>query len=410
MQFQAHFWAHRLRNSSLVACKAPFLNRRWREFAYARTYLVVPLAQVEHFLSEKSTSGHIYGDHPLATMSSSRRGRILESVTRSAMAQLESTSILEDPDFGETVHGVCRGLHRAQYDWKVNGMRVECKSAMLTLCKTRKRWGFRMKSVKLPFEGYRDHAPFDNLLLALFSPRGIYIYAHDLACGVSACGEATGIAGFNISIMAPKSEQCWSAALDYILNWLDSDHNSCKFVLHIPLTDNQLQKELQRQPKHYHDTPLSACGHGVIIQDIVRYVDALARPTSCFQDAEIGACVNGRLRAKHTASHDWVRDGIRVECKSSRLHLQVRTQTWSVNFQKLKLGLFDELLIALSAPHGIYIYRHDLKFGLSTAGGYGHQVIIRSKASTPDIESGLRDILAKLDASGCQQLAVVEFS
>eukprot|EP00933_Yihiella_yeosuensis_P042440 TRINITY_DN3700_c0_g3_i1.p1 TRINITY_DN3700_c0_g3~~TRINITY_DN3700_c0_g3_i1.p1 ORF type:complete len:410 (-),score=46.64 TRINITY_DN3700_c0_g3_i1:44-1273(-) len=407
-------WLHSLRKSSTVACKFSTLVGSRCGLVHARTYLVVPSWQVEHFLSQKPNCSQIYGDHPLAVMSGSRRGKIIENVARSAMAQVEPTATFEDPDFGQTMDGRCRGWSRAEYDWKVDGRRVECKSAMLTW-RTHEHcghWGFTLRDVKLPLEGWREDAPFDDLVLALFSPRGVYIYAHDLTFGVVTQGAATFVGGNSIVLNAPKGE-CWSAALDHILNRLDSHDNSCRFILHVPLADWRLLNELQRQATHLYDTPhssMSISQRGIIIQDIVRHVDVMINPTSCFKDPKVGVCINGKPRSQHNALYDWARDGIRVECKSSVIHFVQSKRNWVVNFYRINLESFDELLIAICAPDGIYIYRHDLKLGLGRAGSSGHQVQIYSKCFAPDAESALHDILAKLDASGCQRLAFVEFS
>ena len=49
-------------------------------------------------------------------------------------------------------------------------------------------------------------------------------------------------------------------------------------------------------------------------------------------------------------------------------------QYWKLLFQDVKLAYgdapaaFDELLLAVYTPRGVYLYRHDLRLGVSTRG------------------------------------------
>eukprot|EP00933_Yihiella_yeosuensis_P069531 TRINITY_DN7617_c0_g1_i3.p1 TRINITY_DN7617_c0_g1~~TRINITY_DN7617_c0_g1_i3.p1 ORF type:complete len:414 (-),score=37.51 TRINITY_DN7617_c0_g1_i3:198-1439(-) len=393
-------------------------RRHWHVISQVRAFLVVPAIEVKQFLSQKPNYMDIYGDHALARMSGTRRGKILENVVRSAISKCDPNVVIEDPDLGQTVNGVCRGQAQAEYDWKSDGRRVECKSAMLTWREGQRRWGFTMSSVKLPLERFRDHAIFDELMLALFTPRGIYVYAHDMRFGVTASGKVTASRGHNIHFRAP-CHSSWSDALDRILNGLDSPHNSCQHVLHIPLSDACLQDELQKELvcDVFQGKPLadmSASQRGRVIQGVVLHVDKLMNASSCFKPAIRGICINGAARPQHCAPYDWIRDGLRIECKSAKLLFIASSQSWKFSFCGVKLCSFDELLLALYTPIGIYVYRHDLKLGLSKTGvalqSAGYQIKIQSHSNTPDWKSALLDILAKLDSSGCDRLALVKLS
>ena len=73
-------------------------------------------------------------------------------------------------------------------------------------------WEAKWTNVKLGHEG--APAQFDELQLALYTPRGVYLYRHDLQLGVTSAGKRTGTAGYNIKLAGPRGEGEWALALD----------------------------------------------------------------------------------------------------------------------------------------------------------------------------------------------------
>ena len=100
----------------------------------------------------------------------------------------------------------------APYDWLRDGRRVACKSAGLTWDAGTRRWKLLFQSVKLGGEG--EEAAFDELLLAAYTPRGIYLYRHDGRLGVSTNGKETAATGSVIKVLGPCGEEKWASALD----------------------------------------------------------------------------------------------------------------------------------------------------------------------------------------------------
>ena len=100
----------------------------------------------------------------------------------------------------------------APYDWQRDGRRVACKSAQLKWDTSRRYWKLQFRDVKLGGEG--TEAAFDELLLAAYTPRGIYLYRHDGRLGVSTSGKATAATGRNIKVLGPYDEADWASALD----------------------------------------------------------------------------------------------------------------------------------------------------------------------------------------------------
>ena len=68
------------------------------------------------------------------------------------------------------------------------------------------------RNVKLGGEG--TEAAFDELLLAAYTPRGIYLHRHDGRLGVTTNGKATAALGSTINVYGPCDEADWASALD----------------------------------------------------------------------------------------------------------------------------------------------------------------------------------------------------
>merc|ERR1711971_483297 len=146
---------------------------------------------------------------PLADISASVRGKVLEKLTRTVCALATPSSIFEDPILGKRINGASRGVYDAEYDWLCDGLRIECKSAQLQWNKDKKSWLFGFSNVKIGCTTRQNEAAFDNLVLALYSPRGVHIIAHDLITGVSSNGKATVSDGFKIYLGSEKWEVDW---------------------------------------------------------------------------------------------------------------------------------------------------------------------------------------------------------
>ena len=147
------------------------------------------------------------------------------------------------------------------------------------------------------------------------------------------------------------------------------------------------------------------------MQDLVRSVDIMINLLRQISDAKTGKCVNGKLRTHHQSAYDWQRDGSRVECKSSRLSWQKTRQRWQFQFDRVKFGQFDDLLLALYTPSGVHIYRHNHSFGVASAGlstsTSGHQILVGAPKGEMEWQEALQCIFQKLLNSGCKYIASV---
>ena len=163
---------------------------------------------------------------------------------------------------------------------------------------------------------------------------------------------------------------------------------------------------------------LSAAPRANVLTSVVRGLDTSLHPHARIEDAVAGTTVGGGRRGQNQASYAWQRDGVRVACKSAQLTWDASNRRWAVQFQKIKPsgaeGAFDELLLALYTPRGVYAFRHDLRLGMSTAGksteATGRVIDVVGPRGEESWRSALDGaILPKLDAGGCERVAEVWF-
>lgn len=164
----------------------------------------------------------------------------------------------------------------------------------------------------------------------------------------------------------------------------------------------------------FEGVPLATLGgqcRGQILASVARGVDANLHRNAKVSDPVAGLCVNQYRRGAHNAEYDWHRGEIRVECKSSQLIWGRTNSSWRLHFRNIKFGLFDELQLAIFTPLEVWVYRHDLKFGVSSAGkatsALGHAVIVYGPSGESNWMTAWQAIIDKLDsnASACEKLA-----
>ena len=163
---------------------------------------------------------------------------------------------------------------------------------------------------------------------------------------------------------------------------------------------------------------LAAVPRANVLTSVVREIDTSLHPDARIEDAVPGTCTNGSKRGQNMAPYDWQRDGVRVACKSAQLTWKASDRRWMVGFRNIKPsgaeGEFDELLLALYTPRGVYVYRHDLRLGLSTNGkateATGRTINVYGRCDEESWQSALDGaILPKLDERGCERVAEVRW-
>ena len=169
----------------------------------------------------------------------------------------------------------------------------------------------------------------------------------------------------------------------------------------------------------YRGVPLAAetaAHRGVILEEIVRRAwEAYAGEATCDALlAEDAACVNGRKRARGNTSCDFLGGACRrrFEVKTAQLSWVHTMRRWEVKWCKIKREAHDVLLLALFAPSGLYIFKHDGSFGVSTNGrsqaSTGGKVQINGAAGETCIERATRTIVDRMRAMLCVHLPCEE--
>lgn len=381
--------------------------------------IVLPASRFGSMFRVMPTPGaDLYKELPLSTLCPKQRGEALSTIARNVVSDIHIDESFSDAIRGPRVDGSPRGPGQTEYDWCWGKLRVECKSSQLHWCRKRKVWFFRFANVKLA-GGEKQSAVFDVLLLVFYTPRGIYIYEHDFVLGVSTSGRATHFSGHTIVILG-EAGQDWNAALERVLARLDEPSNTCKHIAELSLQDGRVQSaeayhSSSIMSKAFEGVPLSEMSppsRGVLLQNVARQIDCLSHPGASIDAPDIGICINGQKRSSWTAPYDWTRDGLRVECKSAQLLWEKTNARWKVNFSHIKLdsNAFDELIIVLYTPSGVYIYSHDYALGVAKSGARsfcGQAVAIGGRCNEYDWRNGLDTILKKLDSSTCQRLAYI---
>jgi len=149
----------------------------------------------------------------------------------------------------------------------------------------------------------------------------------------------------------------------------------------------------------YEGSPLAGISDkrsGDVLATIVREMDAYLHPAADVCDPIPGTGIDGQKLGVNQAAYDWLRDGRRIECKSSRLSWSGGNQCWRFLFRDVKFpygkvrseAAFDELLLVLCTPERLHIYRHDWVLGISSQGmltaRQGHQICIYSSKGMDD--------------------------
>ena len=132
-----------------------------------------------------------------------------------------------------TVSGKKRGQNAASVDWIRDGKRIEVKHGKLSFCKLRQNWQCTFYHIK--------EDCFDELLLAVYSPKGLDVFIHDGAFGMSTTGRSTGIKGKNVMILAPRGELDPMIALQCIIAKLVG--NNCQHIASVAWDDGSVEKK-----------------------------------------------------------------------------------------------------------------------------------------------------------------------
>jgi len=125
------------------------------------------------------------------------RGLRVERMVMELDQLIHPNCIFAEPGPEEAIDGKRRGKHRASYDYIRDGKRIEVKHSQLSFVENKRYWHCTFVGVK--------RSCFDELLLVIYSPRGLDIFKHDGSYALSNRG---------------ASEEIWLRAGTRALDWL----------------------------------------------------------------------------------------------------------------------------------------------------------------------------------------------
>ncbi|CAK0872149.1 unnamed protein product [Prorocentrum cordatum] len=388
-------------------------------------HLILQASSFSNILqASNANTSDVFAGAPLSTITPSLRGDVIAEVARQVDAEVNPRSIFERGVLGNCCNGSRRGPNIMEYDWLRDGLRVECKSSKMSWVPSRKSWEFAFYHIKIAHGEARRVAAFDELLLVLYTPTHLYFYRHWGTFGLRSAGRLTSTVGHQLRISSGGGIEDWRLALKHVLGKLDDGANSCERLSIMPLADNRIQHALDSRcnvtQKIFNGCPLfevTPATRGKRLEVLTRRVDRIVNPCAEMKWPDSGYCVGGlQRRGVHRAVCDWHRDDIRVECKSSQLQWDKHRKRWLFQFQNVKFSIppsFDELLLAFYTPRGVYIYRHDLRFGISSCGVAtsvrGHRIGVYGPCQEADWQVALDTMINKIGESGCDRVAFVRW-
>lgn len=167
--------------------------------------------------------GRFYHRKPFGSMSSQLRGVRMQRIVLEIDKLLHSRSLFAHCFNEQTSSGAVRSQHSASADWIRDGKRVEVKSAQLSFSQSYQNWCCSFFAIK--------QECFDELLLAIYSPRGLDVFKHDGFFGLCTMGIATDACGKGINVRAPTGELDPLRALQFIEAKLEA--NNCPRIARI---------------------------------------------------------------------------------------------------------------------------------------------------------------------------------
>lgn len=178
-------------------------------------------------------AGQFFRGKPFSSMSPHLRGSRIEKLVLRIDQKLHPAcrfSVLCDE---LTVSGTKRGQNAASVDWIRDAKRIEVKHGKLSWCKLRKNWQCAFSHIK--------EDCFDELLLAVYSPKGLDVFKHDGVYGMTTSGRNTKIKGKHVRTASPHGELDPLVGLQCIIAKLVG--NNCRHIARVVWDDGSLEQE-----------------------------------------------------------------------------------------------------------------------------------------------------------------------
>ena len=423
-------WWRRSSFSSTFCSQTNWLATKWSPVCFclagvglkqrgqrvARTVLVLPSSEFEHLFEEGPTelAYAAYAGTPAGRIKKHEQGRIGKAWAKKVLREKNPKSEILEPEPGTCSNGRRRASNQAEYDFDLDGRKVEVKSARMTWVSTSPGgyWRLRFKAVKLPY-GERARATFDDLYLVIMSPKGLHLIKHDLVTGVNTQGKATEVEGYDIRVCGNTGTIGWEDALGEMLEKL-CVRGGCRVVDEQAFSEMKLEEILSNRVSPgeaavagLRMSSMSGEKRGKRIQEIGLAIDRRLNPCSDFTF----------LKGNHNANApvDWVRDTSGVKLKSCGLTFSRSKNLWQCFFQRIKPDRFDELWLAIYTSIGIHY--HQCKscesLGFHNAGVAtkvrGHNLAFCGPGGELNPLAALKTIQTEMRSSGCELITIVEW-
>ena len=376
-------------------------------------FVTLDASQFKHLWEDVGQTALPYNGHPLAQLNGKRRGALLQEWACQMLKDVNPKALFEDAVPGTCVNGQRRNASQAEYDFLLDDRKGEVKSSQLRWVKG--SWRVLFQRVKFPHLMAWNTASFDDLYLVLFSPKWLHLVKHDFQMGVSRAGLGTEFWGFHIQIRGSANSLCWEESLQTILDKLCTQ-GGCSLIAKTDISETCILDLCNKHQgfgrQFYYRKPFSSMSpqlRGLRMQRVVLEIDKLLHSRSFFEHCSNEHTCSGSMRGQNNASVDWIRDGKRVEAKSTQLSFNKCRQAWLCEFSGIKHDCFDELLLAIYSPRGLDVFKHDSLFGLATngvaTGTCGMRIYVQAPFGELDPLRALQFIEAKLEANNCPRIA-----
>lgn len=392
---------------------------------------------------------------PLFVRALSREGghachTVLSDVLRSIDSELHPSARIEDAPYDSGV------------DWLRDGRRIAFRVAQLkwdTATTNRQgRWMVRWQGIRQSSEKAIEY------WLALYTPDALHLFRHDDELGLTRSTGQVQLYGtvsmrgwraaFELSIL-PKlcASQCevlaggpipWddarlitSATGTAFLRKAERAEAAVAASLAKLAGSNEMAAaaEFETAPhgddygdddalrsEAYLGVPLSlrtGVARSTALTALTRAIDEQIHPLAIVEDRSSERGTIGRSLREST----WRRDGVLVHSKVAQLTWDPANMRWRVLWSNVELPDTDadgdsaasDLLLAFHTPRGVYLHRHDRKFGVSSGGrmtGKRRRFVIQAYGAKDERrwDMALDAILQKMESGGCSRLAFVDWS
>lgn len=397
---------------------------------------VVHFKFAEHFkpMLEKleTTTFKVYRGLPLADVPEYTRDAVLTHLAHALDNELNPSAAISAVEIDDT--GANGGCAASEVDWLRGETRVLLRTSMLDYKGLKGGWRIYMCDLKID----PRNPTFDELWLAIYTPKGVYIYQHDMVTALKRDKER---ASSYMKLAVPGHVADWRRALDMLLPEL----KACKRLAMVPFDDPRFQAAFEAHDPRmilgqgaYEGVPLrTQLGYDrdLSLQAMARAVEKLRFPECRLEvrNADAGRDYDWQRTVIETDlrhdRHSPALGVVKVVHRSATLTYDHDAGAWGLRWGDLKFPIekvkgreerpFDELYVSFYTPRGVYVYKHNLEIGVKMVDlakgkkpvqATMYESLISAEAGIQSWKKALDEhILPALDESGCSWVGFIDF-